>query len=175
MKKCVKVGVSSPYISKEQFCKQCHISKRTALKLIKAGLLPVTKGPTGYLIAKEDVKQYLINREREPKKYFYSSSLNSAYRGALSSKTLQAVKRFFKDKPEMLSAGDVSELFGCHPVTISKWKHDFGLNTITFQNKMYIPKQALLDFISSPQFKKLIPGETELWKLINPGRTGKRR
>ena len=78
-------------------------------------------------------------------------------------------------KKFLLSAGDVSELFGCHPVTISKWKHDFGLNTITFQNKMYIPKQALLDFISSPQFKKLIPGETELWKLINPGRTGKRR
>lgn len=175
MKKCAKVGISSPYISKEQFCKRCHISKRTALKLIKAGLIPVTRGPTGYLIAKEDVKQYLINREREPKKYCYCSSLNSPYRGGLSPKALRSVKRFFQDKPDMFSVGDVSKLFGCHPVTVNKWKHDFGLNTITFQNKMFVQKQALIDFICSPQFAKLIPGDTELWKLINPGRTRKRR
>lgn len=175
MKKCVKVGISSPYISKEQFCKQCHISKRTALKLIKAGLLPVTKGPTGYLIAKEDVKQYLINREREPKKYCYCSSLNCQYRGMLNSKALRAVRQYFQDKPDMLAVNDVAKLFGCHVNTVRNWEQEFQLATVVLHHKVYIPKQALLDFIESPQFKKLIPGETELWKLINPGRTRKRR
>ena len=75
----------------------------------------------------------------------------------------------------MLAVNDVAKLFGCHVNTVRNWEQEFQLATVVLHHKVYIPKQALLDFIESPQFKKLIPGETELWKLINPGRTGKRR
>ena len=174
MKKCVKVGILSPYLSKEQFCKQCNISGGTALKLIKSGLIPVIKGPTGYLIAKADIEQYLINRERDPKTYHYRGTHSGQHRGDLTAKGFCAIKRYFQDKPDILSTNEVAKLFGCHVHTVRRWEQDFQLATVRLQHKTYIPKQALLDFLVSPHLKKLIPGDTELWELINLGRTRRR-
>ena len=57
---------SKEYISKERFRIICHLSKASALKLIKSGLIPAidTGIPTArYLIALEDVIKYLQDRE----------------------------------------------------------------------------------------------------------------
>ena len=153
MKKCVKVGILSPYLSKEQFCKQCNISRGTALKLIKSGL---------------------INRERDPKTYHYRGTHSGQHRVDLTAKGFCAIKRYFQDKPDILSANEVAKLFGCHVHTVRRWEQDFQLVTVRLQHKTYIPKQALLDFLESPHLKKLIPGDTELWELINLGRTRRR-
>jgi len=164
------VPLQNRYLSKEQFYKKCHISKRTALKLIREGLIPVSKGPTGYLIAVSDVEQYLIDREREPQKYSYCGPMNCQHRHDVSQKSVHAAKEFLQDWPDMLTAEDVAALFGCHPVTVNKWKQKLGLTTILLQHKMYISKSALLDFIGSPQFKTVVPGNTELWTRLNQGR-----
>lgn len=161
MKKIAKVPIQNQYISKELFYKRCHISKGTALKLIKSGLIPVSKGLTGYLIAVEDVKRYLINRENNPKQYGYCGTLNGQFRQPLSPSALRAVVNFFEDKPDIFSVEDISGMFGCHPSNISKWKQRFGLKAIMLQHKLYVPKDALIDFIASSQFQKIVPGDTE--------------
>ena len=65
------------YLSKEQFYKECHISKATALWLIQSGLIPAidTKKKTKrYLIAREDVEIFKHERERNPSKYTISET-----------------------------------------------------------------------------------------------------
>ena len=57
------------YLSKGQFCKECHISKATALYLIKNRLIPTinTKKKTKrYWIARSDMLAYLRARELDP-------------------------------------------------------------------------------------------------------------
>ena len=63
------------YISKEQFCKECHIKKATALYLIQGGLVPAinTQRQTNrYLIARSDMVRYLQERERDPIRFRYT-------------------------------------------------------------------------------------------------------
>ena len=57
------------YISKEQFCKECHVGKKTALWLIQSGLLSAIntmRKTDRYLISKAAVARYLHIRELEP-------------------------------------------------------------------------------------------------------------
>lgn len=175
MNRRTKVDIQTIYFSKEQFYKKCHISKKTALKLITSGLIPVSKGPTGYLIAKKDVDQYLIDRERDPKKYGYRGPLNGATRKRMPPKVPLAISQFFRDKPDTFSVQEVADLFGCHSNTVRKWENDFGLSCFRLQGKLYITKEAILNFIGSLDFKKIIPGETELWQIINQVRAKNRR
>ena len=61
------------YITKEQLCKLCHISKRTALFLLRGGRIPctldMTKKTHSYKIKKEDAMEYLAQREQFPERY----------------------------------------------------------------------------------------------------------
>lgn len=66
--------MANTFISKEQFCRDYHVGKATALWLIQTGLLPAidTGRKTGrYLIADTDIQTYLHQRELDPKKYRY--------------------------------------------------------------------------------------------------------
>ena len=60
-------------ITKEQLRKVCHISKRTALFLLKRGLIPnenTGKKTRCYRIKKSDVIKYLKERETDPCKFY---------------------------------------------------------------------------------------------------------
>lgn len=56
-------------ISKEQFCKICHVSKRTALQLLQSGVIPNKcsgKKTRKFQIALSDVANFLKQREKNP-------------------------------------------------------------------------------------------------------------
>lgn len=75
--------MKSLYLSKEQFYKECHISKRTALWLIQSGLVPAIdtgRRTCRYLIARDDVETYLQERELHPAEYHYIKSAAEAPR-----------------------------------------------------------------------------------------------
>ena len=72
-----------PIMSKEQFYKVCHISKRKAEYLLKSGLVPCENSHRKthtFKIKKTDVKAYLIDREINPAKYVIPASFENRER-----------------------------------------------------------------------------------------------
>ena len=71
--------IPSDYLSKEDFYKIAHISKRTALWLIETELVlaerPEKQG-LGYRIPKAEVERYLADKSINPTKYRRSDRCN---------------------------------------------------------------------------------------------------
>lgn len=98
-------------ITKEQFCRICHISKRHAKYLLDSGLVKCVdsgKKTRRYTIQAKDVWTYLIDQDAHPEKYrapagYYSAppvSLNSIlipvnFLNPKSSSLSQTMKRLF--------------------------------------------------------------------------------
>ena len=83
------------YISKEQFCKECHVGKQTALWLIQNGLLPAintTRKTDRYLISRVDIAHYLRNHELESKKYRYNKYRRPRRAAPLKNRVKEAVR-----------------------------------------------------------------------------------
>lgn len=150
------------YVSKEQFCKMCHISKATALRLIEAGLIPVIdtqKKTKRYQIAYRDVENYLAKRVIDPWKY--SGVQNGKvqtydYLQKYNSKTAKNLRDIAEielaSMPELLQFSDVSKFLGYQNRTIRRWWKELGLHVLVTSTNVYIPQQSLLDFIEQPVF-----------------------
>ena len=148
------------YISKEQFCKECHVGKQTALWLIQSGLLPAinTMRQTGrYLIAKSDVACYLRNRELEPEKYRYrkyrcQSFPNPGFSSGGSAQDLRsALEKIWIQVPDVLRCHEVQAILGYEEGVITRWRKELGLGYIKVSQTIYYPKKYLIDFLLSPQ------------------------
>lgn len=80
-------------MNKDQFYRLCHISKSTALHLLKSGKVPCEwtgKKTRCYKIKKEDVRAYLEERAVYPELY---SAPRGMVRRSLCSETLQRTAR----------------------------------------------------------------------------------
>lgn len=171
--------VKSAYLSKEQFYKECHISKSTALRLIKSGLVPAidTKRKTNrYLIARADVEQFKRDRERNPFKYEPEGrkerrcvSSYGGFREYLPSAAMrmqEIAKIEWAHLPDVLSVKDVTNLLGYRKETVYGWFKTCGLKGFKISGKHYIPQQHLLEFIVSPEFHKICPKSTKHIDLL---------
>lgn len=155
-------AVQKEYISKEQLCKMCHISKATALHLIKSGVIPAidTNQKTNrYLIARSDVEIYLSKRNQNPVQFVPAGQHNIQTHGdyrnfnsnnAVKMRTIAALE--WMDCPDILHTKDISELLGYRTQTIYHWRKNLGLKGYIISGKLYFPKTFLLDFIASPEF-----------------------
>lgn len=142
------------YISKEQFRRECHVGKATALRLIQSGLLPAidTKRKTDrYLIARVDVEKYLRERELNPKKYGYrkSEKVDSGielkpYTPARGKQFRKMLQQEWEALPDMLRIGDVVRLLGYREQIIREWVKAFDMGNIMIGHTMYFPKQRLI-------------------------------
>lgn len=167
---------SQTYLSKEQFYKECHISKSNALRLIKSGLIPAIdtqKRTNRYLIAREDVDAFKRDRERNPSKYALKSSHNvhtyggfREYQRSMALKMRKLAQEEWADLPDVLSIYDVSELLGYRKETICRWRKALGLKGFKISGIHYIPKQYLLDFIESPEFYHVKPKSSKHIDLL---------
>lgn len=150
------------YLSKEQFYKECHISKATALWLIQSGLIPAidTKKKTNrYLIARDDVEDFKRDRENNPSKYAIAAKHNIStyggfgeYKSSAAGKMKKVAQAEWKDMPEVLLVTDVAYLLGYHTNTIYRWTKNRGLQGLRTAGKLYIPKKYLLEFIASREY-----------------------
>lgn len=152
----------SAYLSKEQFYKACHISKATALRLIKSGLIPVIdthKQTKRYLIAREDVVTFMREREKNPEKYKLNSVQTyggfRAYKPSVGTRMRRLAQADWINFPDVLSVQDVVELLGYQKKTVYRWRKEYGLKGIQISGIHYIPKSSLLDFIASPDFHRI--------------------
>lgn len=164
------------YLSKEQFYKECHISKATALWLIQSGLVPAidTKKKTKrYFIAREDIEIFKRERERNPSKYAISpkNSIStyggfSEYKSSAAAKMKIIAQSEWKDLPEVLHVNDVAYLLGYHTNTIYRWIKTRGLRGLRMLGKLYIPKKYLLEFIASREYHSVHPKSSKHIDLL---------
>lgn len=162
--------IEDAIISKDFFCKVCKLSKRHAEYLLQSGLIPCER--TGrktrsYRIRREDVLNYLIQREKHPEKYrppknWYSTKLKSRMVGPL--RTLpkvppEAVAAYYETAlsayPDVLSILQVCDLTGYQRHTVLKWIHDGYLRSFHIQQKHQIPKVFLLEFLASDYYAQI--------------------
>lgn len=152
--------VQKGYLSKEQFCKLCHISKSTALRLIKSGTVPAidTKKPTKrYLIPLAEI--YLRERNQNPLQFISDIQHNVQSHDAYQEFNLENAIKLRRIAafewvvcPDVLSASEISGLLGYRTETIYRWRKHLGLNGYIISGKLYFPKALLLDFVASPEF-----------------------
>lgn len=154
--------VYPPVISKEQFYKICHVSKRTALAYLEHGMIPY--GNTGkrtrkYSIKLTDVIRFLEARDNAPGGFIAPSGwykmqdeiiiLTPEIRLQLRS----ALEAMLETYPDVLSPQQIKEITGYTLSTITQWCRSDRLYHYRIQGKNIIPKLALLDFVVSNDFQ----------------------
>ena len=136
---------SNDCVSKEAFYKLCHISKKTAYKLIKSGRIKAIKRncasrhcyeiPISEIERLENVRCYL-NKLREDE--------------------ISKVKEYYCEKlqkyPDVITSEDVQTITGYAKETVRRWIQSGKLVATVYKSKYIITKNDFLDFVTSPSY-----------------------
>jgi len=136
---------SNDFVSKEEFYKLCHISKKTAYKLIKSGRIKAIRRncasrhcyeiPISEIERLESVRRYL-NKLRE--------------------KEISKVKEYYSEKlknyPDVITSEDVQAITGYAKETVRKWIQSGKLVGMVYKSKYVITQKDFLDFVTSSHF-----------------------
>ena len=175
------------YISLEQFRLICRIAKRSATYLIQNGIVPAkdTGGKTWrYQIAIDDVIHYLRRREQwgsmippgavsspSPKKYrtSFSTMIEAGEEGTV----YNYFEQLYADTNDIFMLPEIIILTGLSDNTVLRMLKKGELKSIVSSPRYIVPKQYLLEFVSSGSyiglksnskaFQKIIAG-FEVWK-----------
>lgn len=150
------------YISKEQFCKQAHISKRKAVELMQNGTVPAIdthRKTRRYWIAQEDVDRYILSKTKRqfaaersrPNKVRCEGAL-SEYNRRDAANLRKSISFAWMKQPDLLSIRRISELLGYNRQTISVWIAKWELPVIQTQKGRMYPKKAVIQAITSREF-----------------------
>lgn len=174
-------------MTKEEFRRVCHISKRTALYLIQGELIPCEK--TGkktrcYFIKKSDVIHYLHDRMENPEKYIapekwykYSGPLEKKpyvirllpFDNAGAEKITKYYTKELKSYPDVMDVNDICMFTGYNRRTVSIWCRKHRLKFLTDTPKYLIPKCFLLEYLLSDYYNNTIRKSKKhvdaLWKI----------
>lgn len=154
-------------ISKEQFRKIAHISKRTARYLLCSGKVACRntgKKTRQYKIRIEDVISYLIDRELHPadyalpkewrKKAHKSTAVEDGITLQLTDEERVKFRRYVAqalgDYPDLLSVPQAADFLGYCEATVLRWRQADQLKTFNISGKYLIPKEYYAEFLASP-------------------------
>lgn len=155
-------------MNKDQFYKLAHISKATALYLLKSGLVPCTdtgKKTRRYSIRTEDVIAYLQDRIIHPKRYL---PVEGWYSGKAKQKDLlrdiflnlskiqtTKLKRFFMEETagfeDVIKVTQVAEFLGYSRSTVIYWCEKKKLKAFLISGRFVIPKISFIEFLLSEE------------------------
>ncbi len=144
------------YISKEQLCKICHISKRTALRLLEDGSIPCKsngKQTRKYQIALADVEAFLLKRQARIK--INPREARNVYRpmsAEMKSLLPHVVTDWLEPYPDVLSVDEVVEITGYGSSSVVKWCKKEDLQHYCIGRKFFVPKTWLQEFMLSERF-----------------------
>lgn len=156
-------------INKDKLYRICHISKTTAMFLLRSGKIPCTytgKKTRCYNIKKEDVKAYLEDRVVFPEAY-------SAPMGWYSGKhQLPKIKLdmpepiyedmheyyadILKDYDDVIAATRITELTGYSKSAVNGWCAKGHLKAFKRRNTYMVPRVILIEFFCSQYFRTII-------------------
>ena len=132
------------YISKEQLCKICHISKRTALRLLEDGSIPCKsngKQTRKYQIALADVEAFLLKRQARIK--INPREARNVYRpmsAEMKSLLPHVVTDWLEPYPDVLSVDEVVQITGYGSSSVVKWCKKEDLQHYCIGRKFFVPK-----------------------------------
>ena len=144
------------YISKEQLCKICHISKRTALRLLEDGSIPCKsngKQTRKYQIALADVEVFLLKRQARIKTN--PREARNVYRpmsAEMKSLLPHVVTDWLEPYPDVLSVDEVVQITGYGSSSVVKWCKKEDLQHYCIGRKFFVPKTWLQEFMLSERF-----------------------
>ena len=144
------------YISKEQLCKICHISKRTALRLLEDGSIPCKsngKQTRKYQIALADVEAFLLKRQARIK--INPREARNVYRpmsAEMKSLWPHIVTDWLEPYPDVLSVDEVVQITGYGSSSVVKWCKKENLQHYCIGRKFFVPKTWLQEFMLSERF-----------------------
>lgn len=144
------------YISKEQLCKICHISKRTALRLLEDGCIPCKsngKQTRKFQIALADVEAFLLKRQARIK--INPREARNVYRpmsAEMKSLLPHIVTDWLEPYPDVLSVDEVVQITGYGSSSVVKWCKKENLQHYCIGRKFFVPKIWLQEFMLSERF-----------------------
>ena len=162
-------------ITKDQLYQICHISKSTALYLLRSGKIPCEY--TGqktrcYQIKKADVITYLEKRKVFPESYsaptgWYKGNYTVKMKTELPEQVLENMKLYytelFAQYPDVLTTSEISKVIGYGTTSINNWCNRGVLKSFCKGQLFYIPKIFLIDFFCSLTFRSIT--RKSLWHI----------
>lgn len=158
-------------MSKEQFLKACHISKRTALFLLQSNLIPneyTGKKTRCYKIKKEDIISFVNDREVNPDKYiapenwYKGSSYFKPYKVRLqpSLPGVSEIRKYYEERlaeypQDVLEIYDIVAFTGYNRRTVGNWIRNNKLRGLSLPSRYVVPKIWLLDWLCSKEYNNI--------------------
>lgn len=164
----------SEHLSLDQMRVVCHISKKTARRLLHSGLVPCEntgKKTHTYLIQKSDILTYLIERDKTPEKYGYKTgSYELAYEKSLADTELKVdvepseasidkdscyvdtnidMYSPYRAYPDVLTVKEAAALAGVAASAVNDWVNKKYLISFKKNCTRYIPKISLIEYLQS--------------------------
>ena len=162
------------YVSKDQFYRIAHISKKTAKYYLDNGFIPCKaskKKTRRYTIAIGDVIAFMEDRDKTPEKYFLPKHYNNPflsgeirqknrkprngnYKNEYKLKKYEDVKNYqhyleqqFHDYPDMLTGKQIRQVTGHSISVILSWCKDKKVKCARFRNAYLLQKQSVIDYL----------------------------
>ena len=152
-------------ISKDQFCKICHMNKRTAGRYLGT-VIPCSdngKKTHRYTITKTDLITFL---ERYPERHNISMLppvcrySKTAFSTAPLTESVMAFmreyySRLLHSEKEILRVIDICRITGYGKTTVNTWFNSGDLRYVVIRGAKHTAKETLIDFLSSDDFDKI--------------------
>ena len=156
-------------LSKEQFYRACHISKRMAEYVLKSGLVKCErsrKKTHTYRIRRADVIAFVKDRTANPSKYYPPLGEGGTARKTESvylpsdPRVLQTARAYYeklmKNDPEIFDTAYVAALTGYGHDTVLRWVGAGKLTPFCKLGPRYLySKENLLDFFTSDSYNRI--------------------
>jgi len=153
-------------ITKDQFYRICHISKSTALHLLRSGKVPCEysgKKTRCYRIKKEDAQKYLEGRAIFPEAYsapvgWYCSGHKTTQK-EVPPVILEDMSDYYIDMltayPDVLTVQQVKDFIGYGSTSINRWCSKQWLKHFKKGRANLVPKVFLVEFFCSVHFRAI--------------------
>ena len=154
-------------ITKDQLYQICHISKSTALYLLRSGKIPceyMGKKTRCYKIKKSDVITYLEKRKIFPESYsapagWYKGNYSIKLETKIPENALKNMRQYYTEMlaqyPDVMTATEVSTIIGYGKTTVNNWCRKGHLKAFKRNNMNHIPKVYLIEFCYSKYFRTI--------------------
>lgn len=152
-------------ISKDQFCKICHMSKKTATKYLGT-VIPCSdngKKTHRYTINKTDLISFL-ERTSERQRISTITPVVRCSKTAFSNLPLseqvtssmhEYYEQLIKSERDILRVADICKITGYGKTIVNTWFLSGNLRYVVIRGAKHTTKENLIDFMSSDDFDKI--------------------